>query len=57
MIRTETIPFPKAGWARNRIKPRQRIVSLLSRWSKKKPASVKDKLSHIGRVTEKKRKP
>lgn len=31
------IPFPQQGWARHRIKPRQRIVSFIARMTRTKP--------------------
>jgi len=51
-----TIPFPQAGWARNRIKPRQRISAWLSRLSKKKPASPSD-MARLHKHFDKKGKP
>ena len=50
-----TIPFPQAGWARNRIKLRQRISTWLSKLGKKSRASSSD-MARLHKHFEKKGK-
>lgn len=51
---TQSQPRPLDRLYSKKIRPK--VMSLLSRLSKPKDKSLKEKLSHIGRVTEKKRK-
>ena len=41
MQTTTPIPFPLQGWARHRIKPVQRIVSLIARITRKTKPKLK----------------